>query len=363
MRTQILYKLLCVALLIPALSLGNNVKKGKHSLEKTITKEYKVSPNAQLKVDNSYGNINVVTWTENRVVIEVTIQTKGNDLERVQKKLDDIDVEFSASSDLVSAKTIFNKGNSKSWWKWNNNNNVNMKINYLIKLPITNSVNLDNNYGSINVGKLEGRAVISCDYGKITTKELMAEDNVLSFDYTNNCIFEYINSGKINADYSSFTLESTKNIIISADYSNSTIEVAEDVSYNCDYGNMKINIANNITGNGDYLTTRIGAVYKNVSLKADYGSIKIDRMTEKAGNLTIQSDYVGITIGYEEGYNFDFDIDLEYASLSQNGSFEFMKKRVESTDKYFSGYHGSSNSGNLIKITSDYGSVNFKQVN
>ena len=64
-----------------------------------------------------------------------------------------------------------------------------MEINYVIKLPITNSVDLSNDYGGINLEKLEGRATISCDYGKITTKELMAENNVLSFDYTSDSYF------------------------------------------------------------------------------------------------------------------------------------------------------------------------------
>ena len=56
------------------------------------------------------------------------------------------------------------------------------------------------------LGKLKGRAELSCDYGKITTKELLADNNDISFDYSNNCYFEYIKGGKINADYSGFTV-------------------------------------------------------------------------------------------------------------------------------------------------------------
>ena len=151
-----------------------------------------------------------------------------------------------------------------------------MEINYTVKLPITNSVNLNNDYGSINLDKLEGKATINCDYGKITTKELMAENNMISFDYTSNSYFEYINSGKINADYSGFTVGKTKKLDINADYTKSIIEVAEDVTFNCDYGSINVNKANNITGKGDYLTMRLGDVYKNVIIEADYGSLKID---------------------------------------------------------------------------------------
>ena len=146
-----------------------------------------------------------------------------------------------------------------------------MEINYVVKLPITNNVELKNDYGNINLEKLEGRAIINCDYGKITTKELMADNNDISFDYTNNSYFEYIKSGKINADYSGFTVS-------------------------------------------------------------------------KAKQLTIK-----------------FDLDLEYASLRDSEGFEFTKKRVESSEKYYQGYYGNSSTSNLIKINSDYGSVSFKR--
>ena len=345
MKTALLYKALFTFLLIPTFVLagnGNNWK-GKHTKEKKINKEYTVSSDATLKVDNSYGNIEIITWAENRVVIEVTITTNGNNEEKVQKKLDEITVEFSASSNMVSAKTKLSK--DKSWWKWNNKNNVNMKINYIIKMPITNHVDLNNDYGSINLDKLEGRASIDCDYGKITTKELMADNNDISFDYTKNSYFEYIKSGSINADYSGFTVGKANDLDINADYSKSVIEIAEDVSYNCDYGSLTIDKVNNVKGDGDYLTLRLGDVYKDITVNADYGSFKVNNMTSNAGNINIESDYMKITIGYSQGYSFDFDIDLSYGSLRDTEGFEFSKQVEKSSSKYYSGHYGNSNSG------------------
>lgn len=358
MKTQLLFKAVYLLFLLPVIVLGNNTINGKYKKEKTINKEYSVNSNAILKIDNSYGNLDIVTYSGNKVTIEVHITVTGNDEENVQKKLDGINVEFNASSNSVEAKTIFNK--SKSWWNWGKNN-VSMEVNYTVKLPITNSVDLNNDYGSINLDKLEGKAIINCDYGKITTKELMAKDNVLTFDYTNNSYFEYINSGKINADYSGFTVSKTKALAINADYTKSEIETAEDVTFNCDYGSININNANNVTGNGDYLTMRFGDIYKNLSIKGDYGSLKIDQMTANAGNINIQSDYLGITIGYHPDYNFNFDIETEYCSIRNTEGFEFTKKRVESNESYYQGYYGSSSSQNLVKINSEYGNITFKK--
>lgn len=361
MKTTILYKSLLIMLFVPMMVLANNPDKfkGKHTKEKTITKEFSVNSDALLKINNSYGNLDIVTWNENRIVFEIKIITNGNNEEKVQKKLDDINVEFDASSNEVYAKTIFNNKRSNSWWSWGKNNNVNMKINYIVKMPITNSVDLNNDYGSINLDKLEGHAKISCDYGKITTKELMADNNDIRFDYTNGCYFDYIKSGKINADYSGYTVGKTKSLSINADYSKSEVEAAESITYNCDYGSLKVNAVNNFSGNGDYLTLRLGDVFDSASIKSDYGSIRIERLNKNLKRLDINSDYTGIKVGYDASISFDFEIDLEYAGLSGEEDWEVNKRRVESSSKFYKGFYGSANSGNTVTINSEYGGVKF----
>jgi hypothetical protein len=364
MKQALQYKIFTILLLLPIVLFASisNDKDGKYKKEKTIKKSFNVNDDATLKVDNSYGNLDIVTWEGNTIDFEIKITTTGDNEEKVQQKLDDITVAFSGSQDLVTAITNFNKNKSKSWFSWNNNNTVQMKINYIIKMPITNNVNLSNDYGNINLGKLEGRAELNCDYGKITTKELLADNNVINFDYSNNCYFEFIKSGEINADYSGFTVSKANTLEIIADYTKSKVEVAENVTYNCDYGGITVDKVNNLKGNGDYLTVMLGDVYKSVNITADYGSIKIDKLHKSVKNVSINSDYVGIKIGYDTALSFDFNIELEYGSLKDSdGGFNYVKKRVESSDRYYTGYYNSQNSGNLVKINSEYGSVTFYQ--
>ena len=362
MILKIQYKLALLFLLMPFIALANTeIEAIKTTKEKNIKKSFDVSSNATLKVNNSYGNLDVITWNENRIDFDITIRVSGNNAEKVQDRLDAIDIDFSASNDLVSAITEIGK-KEKSWWNWGKKMNLKLEINYVVKMPISGNVDLNNDYGSINLDRLEGVAKLVCDYGKITTKELMADNNDIRFDYTKNSYFEYIKSGTIRADYSGFTVAKTESLTLRADYSKSIIEVAEDVDYVCDYGALKINNINNLVGNGDYLNLRLGNVYKNISIKTNYGSIKIDRMASKAQNVTINSDFTGITIGYDAGYNFNFDIDLDYASLRSSEDFNFTNKEIDHTEKKYDGYHGSQNSGNLVKIKSEYGSVTFKKI-
>ncbi len=362
MNLRIQFKMALVLLMAPLLVVANSeTTLVKTTKERKIKKTFNVDADATLTIDNSYGNLNVVTWNENRIEMEITIKVTGNSTEKVEKRLSQIDVKFSATNSAVSAETQF--GNKKdSWWNWGSNNNIKVEVHYLLKMPITNNVDFSNDYGSINLDTLEGHAKLSCDYGKITTKELMADNNIINFDYSSSCYFEYIKSGKINADYSGFTVSKTKDLDVNADYTKSIIEVAENVTYNCDYGSLKLDNINNLNGNGDYLTLRLGNVFKNVQIKADYGSIKIDRLAAKAENLAINSDFTGITIGFDADYNFNFDLEIEYGSLKNGDDFNFTSKELDSSKKKYTGYFGSPNSGNSIKINSEYGSISFKKL-
>ena len=95
MKTLLYKSIVCLMVLAPlTLSAGKDKLGGKYTKEKTIKKEFAVNSNALLKISNSYGNLNLTSWNEDRIVIEVQIKTNGNNEERVQERLNEIDVDF-----------------------------------------------------------------------------------------------------------------------------------------------------------------------------------------------------------------------------------------------------------------------------
>ena len=165
---------------------------------------------AGLEVRRSHVVLDITSWDGDTVKMEITIKVNGNDQERVIDKLKSIDVHFETSPVMVSAKTILDKG-SQSWLQkltdaWGGSN-LKMEINYVVKVPVTNSINLRNDYGSITLNKIEGNAKINCDYGQIIIGELLGAENFINIDYTNNSTIKYMKAGKINADYSNFKLK------------------------------------------------------------------------------------------------------------------------------------------------------------
>lgn len=358
--TTKLFNIFIALLFIPVTLSATEIDKFKHEKSKTIKKEFTVNSDALLRINNRYGNVDVISWNGNTIVIDVKITVSGNDEDKVVKRLEMIDVEFESSRSEVSAKTIIEKRSSSWSWNWGRKNNVNYQINYKVKVPITNNVHLQNDYGNISLNEIKGDASINCDYGKIIIGELHSDNNKINIDYTNDSSIGLMNGGSINADYSKFTVEEGGDIKLNADYTTSVFEKVDKVSYNCDYGSLKVNKAASVIGNGDYLSTNLGTISKEVKIGADYGSIRIENLLDGFSNVTISSDYAGIKIGIPKNSDFNFELQLGYSGFKRDDSvLNFTKQIVKSSSKFYEGYVNGQNSSSFIKINSEYGGVTF----
>ena len=295
--------------------------------------------------------------------IEVLIKTNGDDEDKVRQKLEDIHIEFNQSSGIVSAKTHFSKKEESSWWDvlFGGSNNVNMEVNYIIKAPVTNSVELYNDYGNIYLDKLKGNSKIRCDYGTIDIGELRGNSNRISFDYSRNSHFGFVNKAVISADYSEFTIDDANSVDLSADYTESRFKKVELLKFSCDYGSLTVDKVKRISGSGDYLSTKVGQIHQTADLSFDYGSVSIDRIVKGAGDITLNTDYTGVKIGYAADQAFNFNVNTSYGGVNGLDNLEVNKQRTGSSDKSYSGYYLNSSSGSTIKVDASYGSVSFRK--
>ena len=297
MKQKIQSRFFLFLLLVPFFTLANTglPNKAKYNKEKTISKSFDVSANATLNVDNSFGNINVITWDESRIEFDITIRVSGNNDDKVNERLDGIDVDFSSSNNQVSAVTQIEK-NKSNWWNWGKKINLKMEIDYVIKLPITNNVNLKNKFGAIALDKLKGNAKIRCDHGKITTKELLANSNDIEFNHSRANYFDYIKNVKISASHSDFTIAKIENLDLKAQHTRSNIEIAEVVEFDCGHGSITVDNVNSLNGESRHLTTRIGNIFKSAKLNTSHGSLKIGRFASKANSLELDISFTITTI-------------------------------------------------------------------
>jgi len=361
----ITFKIIVFLFIIPFIGFANN-NRGKYKKTKEVSKTYNVSNNNTLNIKNKYGNVDIVTWDKNSIEINVNITVSGNDEDKIIERLDKIQIEFDQQANQVFATTKINKNKSKSWsfnfFGWSSSSNTNLQIDYTIKMPVNNNLTVFNDYGSILLDKLNGKANINCDYGKIIIGSLNNQENEINIDYTNHSVIDFIENGTIVADYSSFTVEKANLIKLNADYTTSKFQQVKSLNYTCDFGTLRVEKTNHIVGNGDYLSLNIGTINNNAKITSSFGSLKIDSLQKGFDNVTINADYTSIKIGIASDASCNFETNVSYGSLSHTGDlFTINKKREKSNSKEYIGYFNTSNTNSTIFASTEFGSIKLYQ--
>lgn len=342
----ILYKILIVLLILPAVAIAGTGK-GKYSKEKKISKSFVVNGNAGTTIANKYGSIYITTWDENRTEIDVLIRVSGNDEDVVTKRIDGIDVEFGASKASVTAKTTI--ANFKG-------RNVNMEINYTIKIPKNGTLGVANLYGAIKLGKIYGDINLSCQYGEVSIDELNGDNNNLKMQYCSNGKINYCKNADITAQYSDFFMAKAGVLLLNSQYSDVTINAAGTLNYKCQYGDLNVRAADKLTGSGSYSDLSFGSIDELLNITTNYGDLLVSKLGKQVKNITIVNTYADVKLNYDAEIAFDFEFTGSYSDVSGLGNFKVTEKTEKSSTAIYKGYYKTSGVGRMY-IKSQYGDV------
>jgi len=341
-------KLIIIALLLLPFGMWAN-DNGKFKKEKTIRKAYNVSGNVLMDIGHKYGMITVTTWDQNRAEIDVLVRVTGNNEKEVNERFDKIGVDFKTGNNSVIARS--------SMGGYACNQNITTQVNFIVKMPKSGRVKLDNEYGHIRLSEVDGPSTITCRYGQINVDALNNTTNTVKIEYSGGCRIGYMKGGSLTAQYSDIMLANSEKVTVTGEYSNVKMKNVDDMKYKCSYGEINVENADIVTGRGDYATSRFTVIKKLANLTADYGHINIGNVERTVKNIAITSTYTSVNIGYDEDYPFDFEVYLKYNGLQAQG-LKYTTSIEKNENSYYKGYN--KNSGiNKIFIKSEYAPVKF----
>ena len=346
-----LHKILLMLLLVPIFGFSFN-EEGNFVKQRIINKAYFVKSDAGINIKNSYGNISVSTWDEDKIELDILIKVSGDSEKWVNRRIDEIDVDINALVNLVTAKTIIGESDF-----YNNGNNNSFEINYIIKIPKNGSVKLNNAYGHIFTNDILGSADINCSYGKIVVAKLLGNSNKIDLAYCPKSTIESIKSGTIEAKYSNLIINEANSLNLDADYTDVVIDDCKSVVFKADYAKLNFKKVNNLKGSGDYLAINIGEISGDLKVETIYGKVIIGLIHEKANNIEINTEYSEISIGFASEYAFDFDLSNKNGNIRLPDGFEYSNKEITNNSKQFSGFYRQKGI-NKLKISNEYGNIN-----
>ena len=348
---------LLIYLLFPVLAWGI-IPEGKYKKEKLIQQSFAVDNRQAVYINNTYGNVNIISWDKNIVEIKVGISVDGNDEDAVDARLKSIRIEIDKDVNEIMAKTHIDK--VKTSWSLislftGKSHHTNFKINYEVHIPLNSNLRLVNDYGNVFINRLEGKLNLNVDYGKFEIGELLHADNHIQADYLSLSVIDFIDSGYIDADYSKININVAHELNLKCDYTTININEIRRINFNNDYGGIHIDKVKEVEGTGDYQSRYFGEV-NSVDFNGDYGSLTIKGLLLGFEKSKLTCDYTTIRIENDYQVPYRLQIYQEYGCFKYS-DLTILREMQKDADKKIEAFYKDPDATSLIKINEDYGCI------
>ncbi len=342
----------------------------KAEFTKNINKEFPISADGAVTLKNKYGKIDLETWSQNKVKIDVEIKVNARNQSDADHIFERIKINFSNGADFVNAETTI-ESTKKSYW---GDGKGDFKINYTVHMPKSCDLNLSNKYGHSKIAEIDGKATISVKYGDLSM-DGVNNDCSLSLGYGNATILK-ANHAVVDVKYSKIKIQEAKNVDVTSKYSKVYIDEASDVRSSSKYDqyrlgkleelknegkydHFEIENINLINANSKYSDFNVEKLKKEGDFSLEYGNVVIDALLKNFTALRLDGRYADFKINIEEGTNFALDVVAHYAGVKYPMGLEITYEKEKGSSHEVQGYKGSAGAS-PIKARINYGGLKIR---
>lgn len=352
-------KLFKVALTFVLVAVAATLAMGMEEVNKTYNKEYQVTDNSSIYIQNRFGQVNIENWDKDMISFFVEVKVDHPDRDKAQRMLNAINVTFSQEDDKISAITSIEEKMMDSW----NNFGLSSKelsINYKVKMPKHLSIELVNKYGDIFINELTGATFIDLKYGNLKANKIVRGNseniNSLTIGYGNASIDE-TEWFKIDIKYGSLSIIKSKALVVVSKYSKITVDEASSIVSESKYDTFRIGTVTNFVSESGYTNYNFSEVRKKLDITTKYGDVRIDRVSADFESINFRGNYASIYAGISASASYNLTGHVAYGGIKYNENNRV--SRIEGNTKIeVSGLVGSNaNTKSTVNVTVKYGSA------
>ena len=337
-------------MLLYFISMDGIAAKADYQQTKSVNKKYKVAQSDKLTIDNKFGDVKITTWDKNELEVNITITVTASSEKEVLKRIDNIDVKIDESADEKSFKTYFvnekkNISNGKS----------EISIDYEVKMPKTNNLDVKNSFGAFIINDIDGRVIAKVKFGSARVGKVSHPDSDLRFEFSDPVEIEHIERSRLTLKYSKMSVTSATELKLISEFSNSEIQAVGNLETEIKFGSIEIRKAIKVMIKSNMSNVEIEELMEEGDFKAKYGSLEIKNVKNTMTRLVIDGEFSPIDIDIEEGASFNARLRSSMAKLKVP-DLDWKKEEKEMNSAYYEGSFGQS-SDNKLWITTSFGTV------
>ena len=339
----------------------------KQEFSRTMNREFGTTANGMTAVYNKYGTVNVKTWGNNSVKIDITIIVNAKDQRDADKMFERIKINFANAAGYVKAETMI--AAKTSWWI-DNNTCEDFKINYDVWMPSGNQLDLKNKYGNAYVANMSGKLTAEIKYGDLRT-ETVSNDADLNIAHGKvyltrvNNLYGQVSYGKLSltharniqfdSKFSEINLENAANVRLTSMNDDLVFGTLEDLRLQTKYSDLKIQKAQSAYFTTQYTDIRIAHVGEAIDADMSYGSLKIESLGRHFNGVNIVGKYTDVVIAAERGAAFRFDAEGNSTGMRTPTGATIRRHNDQGSRESVEGFVGDANARGVVKARMSYG--------
>ncbi|TSA26314.1 MAG: hypothetical protein D4R67_08065 [Bacteroidetes bacterium] len=344
MKRVISISLLFFILLVYSPVLNASQKEG---IKKVIKKEFQVTPDTRLRLDNSFGDITCKLWDQKIVVVEVTISVGTRSESEADKIFSRIDIGFRESEAQIDVKTNLVKGMQAKG---------HFSIDYLVRMPASVPLELINKFGDVLIDELQAKSAIRVEYGKASIGKLANGDNLLEVSFGAASV-KSIKGAVVSLQYSKMSVDYAGSLRLKSNYSDIRAGEVVVLEGTFEGGNIKLERASVMTLQSKYSGFTIGMVKQKINLDMDFGSFEVDEISSEFKSLVVECKYGSVNCPMPETIGYTLDAETHFGSIRFPESKATLTVAITSgQDESYRGTVGSNPTAS-VKIRNEFGSI------
>ncbi len=342
-------------------------------VSKTIERSYSIGQQGSLEVINKYGQVVITSWDEDTVSFKVDITAFGKSRSDARKILDRAEVDFDRTSNFISAETVFDRNSSffvEIWKSFTDEASAllsksKIEINYEIKIPRGMTVNLENRYGDVFLGEMDGRVNLEMMHGNLRANNLNANSNVeMAFG---DIRIKSIQSGRLVLKGMDGDIIKAGNINLSSSSCDLVIRQSDRLRIDSRSDKrLKFDTVRSLSGKGLFSNIVVGELKGSMELDLSYGEVTARTVAFNFSNIDLIARSADIDLTLSSRSFMEVDIEAREEDLYLPVVFEGLSKSYLESRKLVSirGKIGKANNyPAILTIQSSGGDVSITQLN
>lgn len=362
MKTRTYLKLLVVSILIGTGAFGTTAFA--EVLTKKEHKEFSITNDSKLLIDNRFGLVSIENWGQNSISIDVEITVEHSSRDRAERMLSAIQITLEQQGNEIRGITQIDEKLLKSFGNFNfGSSTKGLKIDYRIKMPSHVDVNLKNKYGDMFIDELTGHSNINIKYGNLKANRIMYGSydplSIITLGYGNASIDE-MDWMRFDVKYGNLDIVKAKAIVILSKYTNVSVDELSSLVVESKYDTYKIGAVRNIVASSGYTSYKVAQLGKQLDIESKYGDVRIKSVANNFDVISFVGSYASIYAPIAEEVSYSINGEVSYGKLSYNSPAKV--SRIDSNNKIsVNGRIGADEGAEgQVKVKVRYGSANLK---